>query len=88
MFFGLMLVDAALAAWAVGILGQPGAPRWVRAVLVWIVATGVVSVGLVWWLGDHPASRSVGLIAPAGAVTAAIALLVATRLQRRAGKPG
>lgn len=81
MFFGMMLVDAALAAWAVGLMGQPSAPRWVRFILVWLGLTFAVSVGFVVYLGDRAdnvQARSWGLIAPLGAVVAAVALLVAT----------
>lgn len=88
MFFGLMLVDAALAAWAVGLLQQqqPPAPRWVRFVLVWLGLTFGVSVGVVTFLtdrADNAQARGWGLIAPVGACVAAVALLVATLLSRR-----
>ncbi len=86
MFFGLMLVDAALAAWAVGQMQQPGAPRWLRLVLVWLALTFIVSVGPVMFLSeeaDNAKARAWGLIAPLGAVVAAIALLVAAAIARR-----
>ena len=86
MFFGMMLVDAALAAWAVGLMGQPNSPRWVRFVILWIGVTLVVSVGLVVGFNeraDNAAARMVGLIAPLGAVAAAVALFVATAISRR-----
>ena len=86
MFFGLMLVDAALAAWAVGLLGQPNSPKWVRFILVWLAVTFAVSVGPVFWLSDeadNALARAWGLIAPVGAVVAAIGLLVATAISRR-----
>ena len=86
MFFGLMLVDAALAAWAVGLMGQPGAPRWLRFVLVWLGITFAISVGFVVFLSDradNAQARAWGLIAPAGAVAAAVALLIATISARR-----
>lgn len=45
MFFGLMMVDAALAAWTVGLMQQPQAPRWIRLVLVLLGVTFAISVG-------------------------------------------
>ncbi len=86
MFFGLMLVDAALAAWAVGLMQQPRAPRWVSFVLVWLGLTFAVSVGFVVFLSDradNAEARAWGLIAPGGSVAAAVALLVATVISRR-----
>jgi hypothetical protein len=86
MFFGLMMVDAALAAWAVGLMQQPGSPRWVRFVLYLLGITFAISVGVVTVLtdrADNDTARAFGLIAPAGAVVAAIALLIATISSRR-----
>lgn len=86
MFFGMLLVDAALAAWAVGILGQPNAPKWVRWVIVWIGVTLVVSVaGVVAFAdkADNALAGQAGRIAPFGAAVAGIALLTATLKQRR-----
>lgn len=80
------MVDAALAAWAVGLLGQRGTPRWVRFVIVWLGVTLVSSVALVSAISDrqdNQLARAVGLIAPLGAVAAAFALLVATYFSRR-----
>ncbi len=80
-----MLVDAALAAWAVGLMGQSTAPRWVRFVLVLLAVTFAVSVGPVVFLtdkADNDQARAWGMIAPSGAVLAAIALLVATMISR------
>ena len=86
MFFGLMLVDAALAAWAVGLMQQPQAPRWVRFVLVLLGVTFAISVSVVTLLtdkADNDRARAFGLIAPAGALAAAGLLLTATLLSRR-----
>jgi hypothetical protein len=86
MFFGLMLVDAALAAWAVGLMQQPKSPRWIPVVLVLLGITFAISVGVVTVLtdrADNDTARAFGLIAPLGAVAAAIALLVATMISRR-----
>ena len=71
MFFGLMMIDAALAAWAVGLMQQPEAPRWIRFVLVWLGTTFAVSVGFVVLLSDRAdniEALSWGLVAPVGAV--------------------
>ena len=89
MFFGMMLVDAALAAWAVGVMQQPGAPRWVRYVLVGLGLTLVASVGLVLLAldsTDTAAEKNASLIGPVGAGVALIALSLATALQRRAAR--
>lgn len=86
MFFGMLLVDAALAAWAVGILGQPNAPKWVRVVIVWIGVTLIVSVaGVVAFSekSENAVAGQAGRIAPFGAAVAGIALLTATIQQRR-----
>ena len=86
MFFGLMLVDAALAAWAVGLMQQPQAPRWIRFVLVLLGGTFAVSVSVVVVLtdrADNDTARAWGLIAPSGAVVAFVVLLVATVGSRR-----
>lgn len=86
MFFGIMILDAALAAWAVGLMGQPNAPKWVRFVLVWLGVTLVVSVGLVFGLSDRADNASARLavqLGPAGAVVAAVALFIATRLSKK-----
>ena len=88
MFFGLMLVDAALAAWAVGLMQQPGAPRWVRYLLVWLGLTLVSSVVLVLLAQEATApaisEKNASLIGPAGACVALLALMAGTLLQRRA----
>lgn len=86
MFFGMLLVDAALAAWAVGILGQPDGPKWVRFVIGWLGVTLVVSVAGVAVYSDHADNALAGFagrIGPAGAVVGAIALLVAQVRARR-----
>ena len=57
-----------------------------RFILVWLGITFAISVGFVVYLGDkadNAEARSWGLIAPVGAVVAAIALLVATVSSRR-----
>ena len=80
MFFGMLLVDAALAAWAVGIYGRPNGPKWVRFVIVWLGVTLVVSVAGVAVYTDHADNALAGFagrIGPAGAVVGAIALLFA-----------
>lgn len=82
----MVLVDAALAAWAVGILGQPNAPKWVKFVIGWLGVTLAVSVaGVVAFSdkADNALAGHAGRIAPFGAAIAAIALLAATRQQRR-----
>ena len=93
MFFGMMLVDAALAAWAVGLLGQPGTPKWVRYVLVWLGVTLVASMGLVLASVDAEGGTALGLsekeaalLGPLGASAALGALILATLAQRRAAK--
>jgi hypothetical protein len=86
MFFGLMLVDAALAAWAVGLMQQPQSPRWVKFVIVLLGVTFAISVSVVTLLtdkADNETARAFGLIAPVGAVTAAALLLTATLTSRR-----
>ena len=86
MFFGMLLVDAALAAWAVGILSQPNAPKWVRFVIGWIGVTLIISVaGVVAYSdkADNETAGFAGRIAPFGAAVAGIALLVAMAIQRR-----
>ena len=90
MFFGMMLVDAALAAWAVGLMQQKGAPRWVVGILVWLGVTLVASMGLVLLAVDSPGAgvseKHAALIGPTGAGIALVALLAATVSQRRATK--
>lgn len=86
MFFGMMLVDAALAAWAVGLMQQPGAPRWVRYLLVWLAVTLVLSAGLVLGSSSIVSEKNASLLGPAGAVMALVALIVATLIQKRASK--
>ena len=93
MFFGMMLVDAALAAWAVGLMGQPGAPKWTRYVLVWIGASLITSVVLVLATVDPDnglgaismgvSEKNASLIGPAGAIAAMVALTIATLRQQR-----
>ncbi len=86
MFFGLMMVDAALAAWAVGLMGQPKSPRWVRFILFLLGITFVVSVGVVTVLTEHAdndTARAWGLIAPGAACVAFVLLLIATLISRR-----
>ena len=91
MFIGMMLLDAALAAWAVGILGQPMAPKWVRLIIVWLIATLVSSAVLVLAAQSEGFSTGVSeknasLIGPLGAVTAIVALVIAVLQQRSARK--
>jgi hypothetical protein len=86
MFFGMMLVDAALAAWAVGLMQQPGAPRWVRYLLGWLAVTLVLSVALVLGSSNIVSEKNASLLGPAGAVVALVALIVATLIQQRASK--
>ncbi len=89
MFFGLMLVDAALAAWAVGLMQQPHSPKWVRFVLVLLGVTFAISVGFVTLLSDkadNAEARAWGLIAPLGAVAATVVLIAATVISSRRKK--
>ncbi|MBS1149647.1 MAG: hypothetical protein H6Q89_1345 [Myxococcaceae bacterium] len=86
MFFGLMMVDAALAAWAVGLMQQKRAPRWVPLVLVLLGLTFAVTLSSVVLLADpadNELARAWGQVAPLGAVAAALALGVATVISRR-----
>lgn len=89
MFFGLMMVDAALAAWAVGLMQQAQSPRWVRLVLVLLGVTFAISVSVVTLMtdkADNDQARAWGLIAPIGAIAAGVILLIATILSRRPKK--
>ena len=86
MFFGMMLLDASLAAWAVGVMQQPAAPRWVRWVIAWLGVTLLISVGgvLLAVEGSNPSvEKNASLIGPFGAAAAFLALAVATAIQRR-----
>ncbi|GEM_PF-3413738 len=86
MFFGLMMVDAALAAWAVGLMGQPKSPRWVRFILFLLGITFAISVAVVTILtdrADNDTARAWGLIAPAAACLAFVLLLIATIISKR-----
>ncbi len=90
MFIGMMLVDAALAAWAVGILQHPAAPRWVRYLLVWLGVTLAASAGLVLLAVNTPepllSEKNSALIGPLGALVVLPGLILATLSQRRAKK--
>ena len=86
MFFGMMLVDAALAAWAAGLMQQPGAPRWVRYVLVWLGVTLLLSMGLVLGSSDIVSEKNASLLGPIGSVAAMPALIIATLAQKRSKK--
>lgn len=89
MFFGMMLVDAALAAWAVGMMGQPNAPKWLRFVIVWLGVTLIVSVAGVVALdqkADNELAGWMSRVAPLGAAFGASALVAASVLQRRASR--
>lgn len=93
MFIGMMLVDAALAAWAVGILGQPFAPRWVRGLLFFIplsLALSVVGVVTAVDAGEPHEGFTLGLtektaslIGPTGALIALAALVLGFLQQRQ-----
>ena len=75
-------------------MGQPGAPKWIRYVLVWLGSTLISSVLLVVLALDPDkgprlvaagvTEKNASLIGPAGALVAVVALAVATLQQRRA----
>jgi hypothetical protein len=86
-FFGMLMVDAALAAWALGIMQQPSAPRWIRLVLVWLGLTMAASTVLVLIAGENISlEKTAALIGPGGAGLAVLALAVATVIERRGRK--
>ena len=90
MFIGMMLVDAALAAWAVGMMQQPQAPRWIPFILVWLGLTLAASVGLVLLVTNTTVAilseKDAALIGPFGAGVALVACVAAMTQQRRARK--